>query len=232
MSTAHDSAARGRNVWATPQLWWRVAIVVVCLLGLLMGDRELAFFTSQSNVLVLFYFGCTVHWMVHHRTTASPAPVLRGTVTLAILLTALVSHVLLNHGENPIPGLFVMDPADALANRGVFLMHYVVPAMVLVDWAVFGVHRVVTWRRALWWGVFPVAYGVVFIIRGVIWPTVPERYPYPFLDPTIGGWPRVVFEVLRLVLIIAVIAAVLYGIDRVAGRMTERITRRRRAITP
>ncbi|MGR0319069.1 Pr6Pr family membrane protein [Agromyces sp. ZXT2-3] len=215
------TGARGK-VWATPAFWWRLAIVLVVLWGLVAGERRLAHFTTQSNVIVFAYFAGALYWMVRRSTTAPPARVLRGGVTTWILTTMVVSHVLLNHFENPIPGLFVSDPTDQLANRAIFAMHYVVPVMVLVDWLAFGPHRVVRWRDALWWLVYPTAYGLIFLWRALALPEVPDRFPYPFLDTDALGAFGSFVEMLEVVGYIAVLGVVVMGLDRLAWWVGDR----------
>ncbi|WP_207207066.1 Pr6Pr family membrane protein [Agromyces binzhouensis] len=220
--------ARRVNAWASPAFWWRVAIVLVVLWGLVAGERRLAYFTTQSNVIVFAYFAGALYWMARRGTAAAPAPVLRGGVTTWILTTMVVSHVLLNHFENPIPGLFVADPTDELANRAIFAMHYVVPLMVLVDWVAFGPHRVVRWRDAAWWLAYPAAYGLVFLWRALALPEVPDRFPYPFLDTDALGAFGSLLEMLRVVAYIAVLGVLVMALDRLAWWVGERLRRVRR----
>ncbi|GAA2045783.1 hypothetical protein GCM10009819_36630 [Agromyces tropicus] len=223
-----EPVVRRENVWASPALWWRAAIVLVVLWGLIAGERRFAYFTTQSNLIVLAYFGGALYWMVRRRTSAPPAPVLRGGVTTWILTTMVVSHVLLNHFENPIPGLFVNDPTDLLSNRAIFAMHYVVPVMVLVDWVAFGPHRVVRWRDAAWWLAYPTAYGLIFLWRALALPEVPDRFPYPFLDTDALGAFGSFLEMLRVVAYIAVLGVLVMGLDRLAWLVGDRWRRVRR----
>jgi hypothetical protein len=224
-----EAVVQGRrvNVWATAAFWWRVAIVLVVLWGLIAGERRLAYFTTQSNVIVFAYFAGALYWMVRRATTAPPAPVLRGGVTVWILTTMVVSHVLLNHFENPIPGLFVADAADQLSNRAIFAMHYVVPVMVLVDWVAFSPHRVVRWRDAAWWLLYPAAYGLIFLVRALTLPEVPDRFPYPFLDTDALGVLGSLLEMLRVVAYVAVLGVVVMALDRLAAWVGEQVRRAR-----
>ncbi|MGR2753675.1 Pr6Pr family membrane protein [Agromyces arachidis] len=220
MTTEADEAADRRvNVWATPHFWWRVAIVVVVLFGLIAAERRLAYFTTQSNVIVFGYYAAALYWMVRRATTAPPAPRLRGGVTVWILTTMIVSHVLLSHFENPIPGLFVDDPGDQLANRALFAVHYVVPVMVLVDWIAFGPHRLVRWRDVGWWVLYPFAYGMIFLWRALTLPEVPDRFPYPFLDTDELGALGSFVAMLEVLAYISVLSVLVILLDRLAGRI-------------
>ena len=216
------------RVWARPQFWWRVAIVVCGLVGLLAGQHRIAFYTSQSNIITLGYFAGVLYWMIRRNTVEPAAPRLRGAVTLWIVITGLISHVLLQHGENPLPGLLADDPATALINRSLFLVHYVVPVLVLVDWVAFGPHRVVPWRDLPLWILFPLGYGVASVARAVAFPTVSDRYPYFFLDPTERGYDWVDGQFLELAMIFVGLGAALLGLDRLAGAVGERFGAGRR----
>ena len=96
----------------SPQLVLRVLIVAAGLTGLLLGEYRLAYYTSQSNIITLAYFGGVVYWMLRRGTTDPAAPRLRGAVTLWIVITGLISHFMLQDGENPLPGLATDDPAE------------------------------------------------------------------------------------------------------------------------
>ena len=143
----------------------RGAIVAALATGLLLGERLLPYFTSQSSIIALAYVVTTLVVMIQRRTSPPPAPRLRGAVTFWLLTTALISHILNNRGESPLPGLVVADPALAIDNWGLFLLHYVAPGLVLLDWALFGPHGIVRWRDTLLWLLYPIGYGVVMIAQ-------------------------------------------------------------------
>ncbi|MBM7505519.1 Pr6Pr family membrane protein [Agromyces aurantiacus] len=231
-SVDRDVAERRVNVWMTPQFWWRVLIVVVVLWGLVAAERRLAYFTTQSNVIVFGYYAGALYWMVRRATTAPPAPRLRGGVTVWILTTMIVSHVLLNHLENPLPGLVVADPADQLANRALFAVHYVVPVMVLLDWIAFGPHRVVRWRDIGWWVLYPFAYGMIFLWRALALPEVPDRFPYPFLDTDALGALGSFVAMLEVLAYIAVLSVIVILLDRLAAAVVGLVRDRGRARRP
>jgi hypothetical protein len=208
----------------TLTLCWRAAIVVLGVTGLLMGQNSVVYFTTQSNLVALAYFACSLYWMIARGTT--PAPRLRGGVTLWLLITCLISHFLLNHGENPLPGLTDPDPSAALANRSLLLIHYVVPLMVLADWVAFGPHRRVGWRDVPLWVLYPLGYGLAIESRAVAFPAVPVRYPYFFLDPTRHGYAWVAGQFVQLAVVFSILGAAVVALDRLAA------PRRRRATEP
>ncbi|TXK17082.1 Pr6Pr family membrane protein [Homoserinibacter sp. GY 40078] len=207
----------------------RSAIVIVIVSGLLLGERRFAFFTSQSSLIALGYFLTALVLMAQRRATVTPVPALRGAVTFWLTTTALIAHFLNSHGTNPIPGLFDPDPAVAIDNTGLFLLHYVSPILVLIDWLAIGPHGVIRWRTALVWLLYPIGYGAVMIVRGTLLPAVNDRYPYPFLDPTVAGIGSMSLALGRIILILAAIAFAVIALDRLVSMRARR--RARVAIT-
>jgi hypothetical protein len=207
-----------KAIVGSPASWWRIALVTVGVLGLLSGTHRLTFYTSQTTVIALGYFGGVLYWSARRGSSDPAAPRLRGAVTLWIMITMLVSHFVNNHGANPLPGLADPDPATALVNRSTFLLHYVLPLMVLADWLAFGPRRVARWSDLPLWLIWPTTYVVLSVFRALVFPTAENRYPYGFLDPTEGGYGSVVVGVLRLAVGIALLGALLIGADRLLGR--------------
>ncbi|GAA1987765.1 Pr6Pr family membrane protein [Microbacterium pumilum] len=213
----------GLHVWKARQLWWRLAIVFVCVWGLGLGAQPLLFFTTQSNIIVLAYFAVAVWWMVVHRTTKAPAPRLRGGVTLWIVTTGLVAHLILNHGESPFPGLVDAAPGVAMANQALFLLHYAVPLMVLIDWALFGPRGTVRLRDQIVWILYPVIYGAAALLRGALFPDVSSRFNYPFFDFATLGFVGTVAALAQVLAIIAVLASGVVALDRTADFVARRL---------
>ncbi|MFG6493513.1 Pr6Pr family membrane protein [Microbacterium sp. P03] len=213
---------RSFSLWRTPAFWWRILILVSCGVGLVTADHRVIFFTTQSNIIVFAYFSGALYGMGRRRTSDAPAPRLRGGVTLWITVTGLVAHFLLSGGANPLPGLFVPDPAEALTNQSLFLLHYVTPVLVLVDWVAFGPHRKVRWRDTALWVLYPVGYGVVVLVRAAAAPTIADRFPYPFVDFTSMAPGDLVIGLLRVIAIVVVLAFAIVGLDRVGGALRRR----------
>lgn len=218
---------RARSVLSAPALWWRIAIVVVILAGLLSGAHKVLFFTNQSASIAVGFFAITIYLMVVRRTTGAAAPRVRGAVTLYLLMTMLISHFVNNDGENPLPGILAAESAeDLLANRSLFLLHYVAPVMVFVDWLVFGPKGVVRYRDALLWLIYPLSYVLIVMARAVVLPESPDLFPYGFLDPTTKGYGGVWAWVGGLAVGVIVLSMLLVALDRGLARLAARVTPR------
>ncbi|WP_306204520.1 Pr6Pr family membrane protein [Actinoplanes sp. RD1] len=206
------------RIWGRPELWWRALIVAAGVTGLWAGDSRIVYYTTQSNLVVAGYFGAAVYWMIRRDSPAIAAPRLRGPVTAWILVTGLVAHFLLNDGANPLPGLVGGDPAEVLAERSTFLVHYVVPVMVLADWVMFGPRRVPAWRELPAWLLFPLGYALLSELRAALLPAATTRYPYFFLDPAGKGGTGVALWMLALGIGIYALGAALVGLDRALAK--------------
>ncbi|MFJ1707255.1 Pr6Pr family membrane protein [Kitasatospora sp. NPDC088346] len=209
------------SVWTRPAPWWRLAIVISAGLGLILSNSSLVYFTVESNVIVLGYFASALYWMTRRGTVDAPAPRLRGAATLYITITGLVAHILLNHGENPLPGLG-SGPAQ-LQNWSSFLLHYTTPVMVLVDWLCLKPRNASRWRDLPLWLAFPVGYAVVTEVRAALFPSFPLKYPYFFLDPGIEGHAWVAGQIAQLTVEFVVLAAAVVGLDRLGTLVNRRL---------
>ncbi|HHT7238181.1 MULTISPECIES: Pr6Pr family membrane protein [Bacillus cereus group] len=136
-----------------------------------------SFFTIESNILV------AVILLFSSLGTATfgrseQFGVLRGASTVYILTTGLIYFLLLRGLEEslqtPIPWVNTV-------------LHYIMPIAMILDWVMNPPTKKITWKQASTWLIFPLLYVVYSLIRG---PFV-DWYPYPFLDPRIGGYSRV-----------------------------------------
>lgn len=218
------------NMWTRPALWWRAAIVVSSGLGLITGTGSLVYFTVQSNVIVFGYFIAAVYWMVRRGTVDAPAPRLRGAATLYILITGLVAHIVLNHGANPLPGL--THGPDRLAHWSTFFLHYVTPVLVILDWLCLKPRNASQWRDLPVWLAFPLSYAGLTLLRAVLLPAFPNKYPYFFLDPSTKGYGWVGLQIVQLTIEFIVLAALVVGLDRLGTAVGRRLYSGRSAAVP
>ncbi|MFE4355759.1 Pr6Pr family membrane protein [Kitasatospora sp. NPDC056800] len=209
------------TVRTRPALWWRMGIVLSAGLGLTLGTAPLVYFTVQSNVIVFGYFISAVYWMLKRGTVDAPAPRLRGAATLYILITGLVSHILLEHGANPLPGL-VSGP-DKLAHWSSFFLHYVTPVMVIADWLVLKPRNASAWKDIPLWLGFPLGYAAIVLTRNALFDDYPMPYPYFFFDPTTKGYGYVWGQIALLTVEFVALAALVVGLDRLGTRIAGRL---------
>ncbi|MEV7023427.1 Pr6Pr family membrane protein [Kitasatospora sp. NPDC093558] len=209
------------SVRTHPALWWRTGIALSAFLGLTLGNASLVYFTVQSNVIVLGYFIGAAYWMLKRGTVEAPAPRLRGAATLYIVITGLVSHILLQHGANPLPGL--VDGPDKLAHWSSFFLHYVTPVMVVADWLVLKPRNASAWRDIPLWLAFPLGYAAIVLTRNALFADFPLKYPYFFFDPTTKGYGYVWGQIGMLTVEFVALGAAVVGLDRLGTLVTGKL---------
>lgn len=150
-----------------------------------------SFFTIESNILVAFIL------LLSSLGTATfgrskQFGILRGAATVYILTTGLIYFLLLRGLEES------LQTAIPWVNT---VLHYIMPIAMLLDWVLNPPTKKITWKHATSWLLFPIFYIVYSLIRGPI----VNWYPYPFLDPRIGGYGRVLLYSIGIAVVIGAI---------------------------
>lgn len=157
-----------------------VALLAQLAIGMSRSSLTVAnffsFFTVLSNVSAVVLL---ILLAARPGRDASPTfAVFRGAVTVYMSVTALVYVILL---------------APIAADVGVaepwidWSIHVVGPVAIAIDWILAPPPTELSLRTLWVWLVFPAAYLVYSLVRGVI----ADWYPYPFLDPAEAGYPAV-----------------------------------------
>jgi hypothetical protein len=157
-----------------------------------------AFFTITTNVLVAIVFSC----IVLDRGMLRADWIVAGT-TLSILLVGVVNALLLW-------GLLELSGGSALVDR---LLHVVTPACAPLFWIFFARKGGLAWRDPLLWAIYPLAYLVYAIARGV----TTGKYAYPFLNVLTLGWSRTALNAFYIAVAFMVCGYAMVWIDRLIG---------------
>jgi hypothetical protein len=162
----------------------------------------LAFFTITTNILVAVVFTC----VAIDRTVLRSDSILAGTM-LAIVLVGVVNALLLW-------GALELSGGSALVDK---LLHVVTPVLVLLFW-IFVAHKGrLTWRGPLLWAIYPLAYLVYGMARGL----ATGKYAYPFLNILALGWQRTALNAFLIAVAFMVSGFAIVWIDnRVGSRST------------
>ncbi|NUW46591.1 Pr6Pr family membrane protein [Nonomuraea rhodomycinica] len=190
---------------------FRVAMVSAAVVGIVCLATAIrtpwVYFTAQSNVLLVLYYG----W----RLLGGQGPAgLKGAVTLYLTITGLVAHFYLTGGGDP---LLLLDRGPR--GMGNLLLHYVTPLMAVTDWLVWDRDRRPSWAAPLGWLAFPLVYAAFVLVRA---PSLPpgtrRRYVYPFLDVGRLGWDGFAVAAAVLAACFVVTGYALLVLHRLAGR--------------
>lgn len=162
----------------------------------------LCFFTIQANIIVGVTNGLLA---ARTRRTSLLFRTLRLDGVLMIAVTGVVYHVALR-------GLAELRGSAAVAD---LLLHTVSPVMCVAGWLLFGPRGQID-RRVIGWAiVFPLAWLAFTMVRG---PFAGDFYPYPFLDVTEHGYPRVLLNSVLVALLFLGLAVGANALDRVLVR--------------
>jgi hypothetical protein len=157
-----------------------------------------AFFTILTNILVAAVFSC----IAIDSGVLRADWVIAGTM-LSILLVGVVNALLLW-------GQLELSGGSALVDK---LLHVVTPACALLFWILFARKGGLTWRDPLLWAIYPLAYLVYGIARGV----TTGKYAYPFLNVLTLGWPRTALNALSIAIAFMVCGYAIVWIDNRIG---------------
>ncbi|HEY1916225.1 MAG TPA: Pr6Pr family membrane protein [Streptosporangiaceae bacterium] len=160
--------------------------------------RVLSFFTVQSNLLS----GLVSAQLAARPNRDGPAwRAIRLAALTGITVTGIVYSTVLAAIHEP------NGAAETVTN---LIVHYIVPVMMVAGWLLFGPRPRAGRTPVAWSLLFPVLWLAYTLIRGAIW----TWYPYPFLDVTSHGYPRVTLNALAVTLVLAVVAGLFALGDR------------------
>ena len=209
-------------------LIYRCLILAACSVGLALNlfirqsrfdSESLIYYTNLSNLLCFLYFvPLTARMAIHYRdgtkNVVTLFPRIKGAFTLMITVTILVYHFLLAGGKMPMyDGIHFQR---WLANT---LLHYVAPAMVILDWILFDPKRVFHKLDPLFWLIIPLLYALFTIIRAEIGGEMGSkgsRFPYFFLDVDAIGWSGMLVYAGAIAVVFTALGYVMLLLDRYA----------------
>ena len=172
--------------------------------------RFFAYFTIQSNLIVVVLFG----WLLVNgdRPRSRALESFRGAATGYMTVVFFVVIFLLSN----------VDVGLRLAWVDVVL-HKVVPIVVVLDWLVDPPTVRLGARDALAWIVYPLIWTGLTLVRGA----ADGWYPYPFLDPANGGYGTVAVMVVAITVGFLAISALWIWVGNLrAGGQTGDISAR------
>ena len=182
-------------------LIYRIILFILAFLGVYLeitkyGVGMLMYYTVLSNLLVLLFTGYLVYLMTRPDDAWKAPKILRikGGVTMSIMITCVVYHLLLA----PIATDFYR-----LEN---FLCHYIVPLAFLLDTVIFDKSRQYRWFDPISWTSVPLVYMAFALFNGF----------FLKIDVFKKGWPYVIQMCLIIFAAYLVFGFVFYGIKSIS----------------
>ncbi|GAC1551620.1 MAG: Pr6Pr family membrane protein [Collimonas sp.] len=189
--------------WFSIAAQFSISVPALVAKGMTYGEavwRMFGFLTILTNILLAV---CCTSLLL--KPDSAPGrffsrPGVLTALALYIIFVGLGYNLLLrNHA--PFTGL------HRLADEG---LHTVVPLLFTLYWLVFAVKHGLQAKDSLLWLIYPLAYFAMAMVRG----SLSGFYPYPFLNVTVLGYPRVMANAAMLLVGLFLIAQALIRIAR------------------
>jgi hypothetical protein len=151
------------------------------------GYSVVNFFSYFTNLANVFAAGVLLRGAALSWTGREPSPAdqrLRGMAVVYMTVVGVVFSILLRN-----------EDLGALRPWINVLLHYVMPVAVVADWLLRPGTTLAGARDWLLVPAGPLLYVVYVLVRGAI----VRWYPYPFLDPRLGGYGSVAAHVIAIV---------------------------------
>lgn len=163
--------------------------------------RFYVYFTLLTNTFVTLVFARAA-WKPDSLTGLN-APHVELMAVTSIMFVCIVYNVLLAPRWDPQGWQKVAD----------VIVHNVVPILFLLFWALRP-HGALKWRDAALAALWPLAYAIYGLTRGLF----DHFYPYFFMDPTSASYGQIALNLVGLVVAFMLGALLLIAISRALGR--------------
>ncbi len=175
--------------------------------GVFRPGNYFSYFTILSNLLgVVVLLVSAARW---RRAPSAAFDLVRGAAVVYLSVTFIVVILLLSNVEVDMSLVWVD-----------FVVHKLMPIVLLADWLIDPPATRLAPRRWLLWLAFPAVWLAYTLIRGPI----VDWYPYPFLNPANGGYASVAVYCVGILLgMLAICWLVAWLGNRFGTRMAARV---------
>lgn len=197
--------------WITLAVQYGLFLKALTVAAILERTVEyVSYFTIVTNFLIALAFTLPVlapgsragRWWA----AASP----RGATTVFAVVVMVIYHLLLRSLWEP----------KGLQLASDYMLHYVMPLAMLVDWLAFTPRGDLRWGDAATWLVVPSLYGGWTLLHGAL----SGFYPYPFMDVAALGYAGVLLNMVGLLIGFLVPGLLLVAADGALARKQPRAT--------
>lgn len=164
--------------------------------------RFFSFFTILSNISFSLCFTFFFLKGAGHRFFTSPQ--LLTAITVYMLVVGIIYNAVLRNLWAPQGLLRITDE----------MLHVLNPLLMLFFWILYVSKQNLRWKDVWSWLLFPLAYSALIGMRGAI----SGFYPYPFLNVTQLGYPKVVMNGIVLLVVFLFLSLVLTGLAKLSSR--------------
>lgn len=186
------------------------AVLLNC--GILFGNiyfKSFTFFTTISNILCISYYIIDIIWLIFHYKQpkiTNICPNIKYAFMMNILITFVITQFIFRYS-------LVFGNSNHLS---LFILHYVMPLLVLFDWIMFDTKGYIKIKSTLSWIILPYIYVITCFICaniGLAMGNTNSSYPYFFLDIEKFGISKVFLNIFFLTLLFFFIGMIIYILD-------------------
>lgn len=198
---------------------YRIVLLLAGSMGVSMqllddGPGMLLYYTVLSNILVIISLLLFLSYDFRGGKLKENTGFLRlkGGITMAILITGVIYHILLAP---------IAEPEKFWTLRN-FLVHYVVPWGMVLDTLIFDTKKVYRLPDPLYWSLVPLSYFAFALLNGLVLKLpIPgakdSPFAYFFINVTKYGWHTVLIYVLFISIGYIGVGYLLYLLKRYIG---------------
>lgn len=197
----------------------KILIVVIGTYGLYKAcffnkvglGEHFSYYTNLSNLICIIYFFVLLIKCIISKHVVEANPLVKGSMTILISITAIVYNFILR------PFMTDMDGVMDLHSISNYIVHIVVPILIILDWILFDKKGKFKNYYPFTWVILPFMYFIFICIRASLGKTftyTSSRYPYFFLDIDAYGLLQVIFNVVVAILAILILGFIVLKIDK------------------
>lgn len=170
--------------------------------------RYFSFFTVLTNILMTLCFSILLLNPDSVRGRFFSKPSSLSAITVYMIVVGLIYNVILRSLWNPQGLQWIADE----------LLHVVNPLWFFLFWVVYVSKSGLRWNHALVWLIYPVIYVAFILFRG----SFSGFYPYPFSNVDRLGFPRVLLNCTKTILVFFIISLMFVAIGKGLEKSQER----------
>jgi hypothetical protein len=193
--------------------WFALALQLYLIVGVTVADggsaliavvNYLSFFTILTNLLVALTLTFALWGGSSKAGVFFRSPGVQSAMAAYIAIVGILYSLLLRHVWNP----------QGLQKLADLLLHDAVPLLFVLFWFLFVPKQALRWGDPVRWLIYPLAYLVYVLLRGVLL----THYPYYFIDVRALGLPIVLLNAAMLVAAFLVVGMAMVAIGHWAER--------------
>lgn len=166
--------------------------------------RYFSYFTIQTNILVATCFTVLLLKPSSNWWKFFSDNLVRSAICTYITFVGVTYNILLRQLWQPTGLQKLVDE----------LLHSVIPVIFILYWLIYTPKTRLQWKNALHWLIYPVVYIIVMLVRGAF----SGYYPYPFIDVTVLGYPRVLLNGFGLIIAFLLLSCLLIALGKIINR--------------